>query len=246
MSTRAVNCPNCQKVIQVPAEAAGKKIRCKACQQVFAVPGTDPPAKPAVARPAVARPPAKPAAPPPPPPPPPADANAPIPFADDDDDDDDTAGGKPKIYGVTKDADEEIARCPFCTLELEPQDAKICTNCGYDMAVRKRHRTVQTHALTGGDYFMWWLPAILWAGVLLFCGGVVAWSFIALEPTFRKQEIGLKEEKNPLTDEREFIVHPAACGVCCALDWIILAAWGVPAIYKRIKQPKPTEEEKRK
>jgi hypothetical protein len=62
MSTRTVSCPNCQKAIQVPAEAAGKKIRCKACQEVFTVPGGDDPpratarAKPATAKPTAAKP----------------------------------------------------------------------------------------------------------------------------------------------------------------------------------------------
>ncbi len=248
MSTRAVSCPNCQKAIQVPAEAVGKKIKCKACQHVFAVPGDGPPkptvAKPATAKPAAAKPAtAKPTSPPPPPPP---AANAPIPFKDDDDEDDDTPGAKIKSYGVTKNDDEDVARCPFCAVELDPPDTKICLNCGYDMTERKRHRTVKTYALTGGDHFKWWLPAIIWGFVLLNCLWPTVVSFFTMEKEWRDQDFMMKEDKNALTGEKEFFLHPMACSVCCSLVWLGLASWGVPVIVKRIKQPKPTEEEKKK
>lgn len=252
MSTRSVTCPNCQKTIDVPAAAAGKKIRCKGCQQVFAVPGDEPPkvarpaaakpAKPAVAKPAAASPP------PPPPPPPVPDANAPIPFADDDDEDD-SPGAKPKPYLVTKDEDEDTPRCPFCAIELDPPDAQICTNCGYDMSIRRRHRTVKTYALTSGDYFKWWWPALLWAFILTCCGGDVLYNFIVLPKTeeqWRKDGILTRDEANKLTGEKEFIIPPVACNVCFLLIVIIMCMWGVPAIWKRLKQPKPIEEEKRK
>ena len=70
--------------------------------------------------------------------------------------------------------------------------------------------------------------------------------FFTLESTARKNEWGLKDEANKYTGEKEFLVHPMACNVCCVLVFIGLAGWGVPAIAKRIKQPKPTEEEKKK
>ena len=72
------------------------------------------------------------------------------------------------------DPNEDIPRCPFCAVELDPPDTKICLNCGYDLTSRKRHRTVKTYALTGGDYFKWWLPAIIWAFVLINC----AWPIV--------------------------------------------------------------------
>jgi DNA-directed RNA polymerase subunit RPC12/RpoP len=249
MSTRSVTCPNCEKPFDVPAAAAGKKIRCKNCQQVFAVPADDPPA---VAKPAVAKPAkpavAKPAASPPPPPVP--DPNAPIPFAaDDEDEDDDSPGAKPKVYGVTKDADEGVARCPFCAIELDPPDSQLCTNCGYDMTIRRRHRTVKTYALTTGDYFKWWWPALLWSFVLTCCGGDVLYNFIVMPQTeaeWRKEGILVSDKENPLTKEKDFIIPPVACNVCFLLIVIILSMWGVPAIWKRLQQPKPIEEEKRK
>lgn len=248
MSTRAVSCPNCQKAIQVPVEAAGKKIKCKACQHIFAVPGDGPP-KPATAKPATAKPAAaKPRLVEEPPPPEPA-ANAPIPFKDDDEDEYDTVGAKPKAYGMNVDPEEDIPRCPFCAIDLDPPDTKVCLNCGFDLVERKRHRTVKTYELTSGDYFKWWLPAIIWGFVLLFCGGNVVYAFATLKQTedqWRKDKFMLKEDKNKLTGEEEFFFPPVACYVCCALVWLGLAGWGVPVIYKRIKQPKPTEEEKKK
>ncbi|MCU0705381.1 MAG: zinc-ribbon domain-containing protein [Fimbriiglobus sp.] len=243
MSTRAVNCPNCQKSIQVPAEAAGKKIKCKACQHIFPVPG-DGPAKPAVARP-VAKPVARPASPPPPPPPPAPEANAPIPFKDDDDEEL-VPGQQAKGYGVNIDPSEDVPRCPFCAKDLDPPDTKICLNCGYDMEQRKRHRTVKTYQLTSGDYIKWWLPAVIWAFVLINCAWPTVASFFTLEDQWRKNEIMLNEESNKLTGKKEFFVHPMACSVCCSLVWLGLAGWGVPVIVKRIKQPKPTEVEKKK
>ncbi len=248
MSTRAVSCPNCQKEIQVPAEAAGKKIKCKACQHVFPVPpAADAPkpvarAKPAQAKPAQAKPAqAKPTS-------PPADAAAPIPFKDDDEDED-VVGAKPKAYGVTADPDEDIPRCPFCAIDLDPPDTKICLNCGYDLTARKRHRTVKTYALTGGDIFKWWLPAIIWGIILLNCGGMTIYSFIVLKQTeeqWRKDDFLVKEDKNKMLDKKEFLVEPAMCSVCYALVVIVMGVWGVPVIVRRIRQPKPTEEEKHK
>ncbi len=249
MSTRPVTCPNCQKVIQVPEAAAGKRIKCKACDEVFAVPAApkDKPtvAKP-VAKPTVAKPAAKPA---PPPPPPPPEANAPIPVQDDDDDDDDSPGAKTKNYGVTKDPDEDIARCPFCAIELDPPEAQVCINCGYDLMQRKRHRVTKTYALTGGDIFKWWLPAIIWASVLLFCSGITIYGFVTLKNTeaqWRKDNILVDEKVNSITGEKKFLLEPVALYVCCALITIILGIGGVPTIYKRIRTPKPMEQEKRK
>jgi hypothetical protein len=240
MSTRAVSCPNCQKAIQVPVEATGKRVKCKACQHIFAVPGDAPPAAAKPAKPAAAKPVV---APPPPPPPPPA-ANAPIPFADDDDDD--SAGNKPKAYGMTVDPNDDIPRCPFCAVDLDPPDTKICLNCGYDLESRKRHRTVKTYELTTADYVKWWLPAVIWGLVLINCLWPTVLSFFTMEKQWRENEWMLNEETNKLTGKKQYFVHPMACSVCFTLVWLGMASWGVPVVYKRIKQPKPTEEEKKK
>src|SRR5262245_36147539 len=123
MTTLTVTCPNCQKQIKAPAELQGKKIRCKACEQVFVVQPDRPvkanPAKPAAA--AKGKPPAQAA---PPAPEAPLDV---VPLADDDED-------NPNPYGLTE---ETFApRCPHCAYELESADAKVCLNCGYNTATR--------------------------------------------------------------------------------------------------------------
>ena len=82
--------------MKVPEEAVGKRVRCKACEQVFTVPDEDGPkatAKPAVAKPLPADMQKKPAMAKPVVEEPPPPANAPIGFADDDEDDG-------KDYGV--------------------------------------------------------------------------------------------------------------------------------------------------
>jgi hypothetical protein len=134
-------CPACQKTIKAPADLQGKKIRCKGCGHIFMIPSNSP--KPAPA----AKPGAKPA------------AGAPKPaanpygkptFSEEDD--------NPDPYGMTY---ESLApRCPHCALELDPPDATICLNCGYNTRTRNRHESKKTFEITAGDYFLWWLPAL--------------------------------------------------------------------------------------
>jgi hypothetical protein len=84
-----VTCPECDRTMKVPAEARGKKVRCKGCQHVFPIPGgPDQPAK---------------------------QAKPPRPAARPADDDDDEGDGKP--YGVT--TLDLASRCPTCANEIE-------------------------------------------------------------------------------------------------------------------------------
>ncbi len=218
--------PNCRKEFKVPAEFAGKTIRCKNCQTAFKVPagGSAPaPARPVAARPAApaTAKPARPAA------APPADPNAPIPFADeppkkspfDDDDEGYEAGKKPNPYGVMKD-DLDIPRCPFCAKELDPPDTKVCLNCGYDLLERRRHDTRKVYELTTGDYIMHWLPGI---ACVLAIGALVTVSVICglqmrdwLTGSFLDSE-----EKNEITGKTKFYVPPF-----CFNIWIwVICAW---------------------
>jgi hypothetical protein len=126
-----VNCPECDKKMKVPEDARGKKVRCKACEHVFVVPGgaAKPPDKAKPAKPASK--PTKPGA------------------ADDDGD------GKP--YGVT--TLDLTPRCPDCANEMEEGD-RICLHCGYDTRTRTFYRTRKLHDTTGADVFLWLLPGI--------------------------------------------------------------------------------------
>jgi hypothetical protein len=249
MAARDVSCPNCQKPIRVPAEAVGKRIKCKSCQVVFVVPDGDGPvtAKPATAKPAkpsAAKPAAaKPAKPKPvvvdddPPP-----ANPALEFSEDDE-------NAPKEYGVTKD-DLDVPRCPFCAKELEDESARICLNCGYDMDERRRHASRKTYNRTTGDYIMWWLPAVIWFGVLSALIGILIWMCINLGDMIQKDKetfgFMLQEEENKLTGRKDYFIHPMACDVCCGVIILGLAAFGGPVIWRRLKSPSPPEEEKKK
>ena len=151
MATMLTNCPQCKKQIKVPAEVAGKKIKCKGCGTVFVAKATDATSF----RPADA-----PGAKPPPPVPAPTGGKAHKPVDDDDDGD-----GKP--YGVT---DLDLApRCPHCAHEFESEDQVVCLNCGYNTQTRELGRRKRVKDPTGMDWFMWLLPAGLNVLCFLIC-----------------------------------------------------------------------------
>ena len=249
MSQLDVSCPNCQKGLRVPAAAVGKRIKCTACSQVFTVPGggdggpkpAKPTAKPAAAKPAAKPAPAKPAAAKPrlvedEPEKPTQPARSP--FAEEEDD------GITK-YDVTKD-DLDVPRCPFCAKELESEEAQVCLNCGYDMRVRKRHASRKTYKTTGGDVVMWWLPAVIWFGVLSGMIGLLIWMCFELGNWWRKDGIFLSETENALTGKKDFVIHPMACDVCVGVIILGLASFGGPVIWRRLMSVKPPEIEKKK
>ena len=148
-ATFVIACPECSKQVKVSEEHVGKKIRCKGCQHVFPVraPGgpPPPPAKKATA--------ARPKAAPTPEPPEPVE-------------------GDEDFKYVLAQTDDTIARCPFCAMQLESNDARICLNCGYDTVKRQRPEVKQVYAHTGGELFLWWLPAIM---CILLMIGMVVW-----------------------------------------------------------------------
>jgi DNA-directed RNA polymerase subunit RPC12/RpoP len=150
-STIAISCPNCDKDIQVPADLAGKKIRCKECQEVFVVKAPAPPPRSPAKKPKPSQP-SK-----------PAKKEEPEEQYYDDD-------GSP--YKVT--SMDFVTRCPYCAKEMESDDAVICLNCGYNTQTRFRVESKKTFERTGGDWFWWLLPGIGCAlGVLLTIGIIV-------------------------------------------------------------------------
>lgn len=204
MAMLVINCPECDKPIKVPADAVGKKVRCKNCEHVFVIKA--PAAKDAIAPagkkgpPAPAKPakgakpqqPAKPAKP-----------------TDDDDD------GPPGGYGIT---DEEVdARCPQCAAKMKSEEAVICLRCGYNKITREVVRTRKIKETTGGDRFLWLLPGILAAvGVLLMIGyccfhhfalpGIVIDNWDELTATKSRME-ALKDDSVGFLQAA--IIHPA-------------------------------------
>ena len=133
-------CPECDKKMNVAADAVGKKIRCKGCQHVFAItaPAVKKAAKPAAkAAPAKKAPAAKPKA----------------------DDDDDELNSNP--YGIT--SVDTAPRCPDCANEMESEDAVVCLHCGYNTTTRQKIVARAVEDVTGMTWTLWLLPGILCA-----------------------------------------------------------------------------------
>jgi ribosomal protein S27E len=146
----ALTCPECDKTLKVPAEMAGKKVRCKFCKATFVAKGGKAPAKAAPAKGAPAK----------------AVPAKGKPKKDEEDEVipvqeekkpslDDEEDSNP--YGMTE---EYLGpRCPECANEMEEGDI-ICLHCGYNVRTRERARTKKVVDITGMDYFLWWLPGI--------------------------------------------------------------------------------------
>ncbi|MGE3805856.1 MAG: hypothetical protein AB7K24_14365 [Gemmataceae bacterium] len=201
-----VTCPKCSKQLQVAAELAGKKIRCKGCGEIIPVKAPaskSSPAKPpsqaikpapagknptAPIRPAPAKPPA--AAPKPP-------------VFDDDDgpatygfasDDEKAAADKPAVaaapklpgeesnpYGLTN--IEEGYRCPHCAKEMEEGDI-VCLHCGYNTQTREHGKTKRVFDITSQDRFQWLLPGMLCVAAVLALIGFDIFFWIGLKSSW--------------------------------------------------------------
>ena len=149
-TTFVIACPKCSKQVKVTEEHVGKKVRCKGCGEVYPIQapsGGPPPVKKSA---------------PPSPPPVPEPPKKPI--------DDDDEGG-PMHYEVIFD-EGALPRCPFCAMELESHDARVCLHCGYDTVKRLRPQVKQVYAHTVFDLLLWWSPAILG---ILFVAGMITW-----------------------------------------------------------------------
>ena len=211
-------CPACGTNYQIPAHLAGKTVRCKACQAAMPVPaaGASPPSPKA--------PRAKPAKPKP--------ADAPIGFAAEPppepagDEDDDNP------YGTVKD-ELDVPRCPFCAVELDPPDTKICLNCGYDLMERKRHESKKVYTTSTGEYLVHWLPAIVWlvvAGVALTASILVKINVYSwLDDTFLQTD-----EKNFGTQQKGWLIDPLCCIIFVWTISAFLIFQGVRFAVKRL------------
>mgnify|MGYP005852643469 CR=1 FL=1 len=222
-------CPQCSKRLRVPAELAGKRLRCKNCQHTFvAVVNANAEGN----RPANAAIPAEsPSAPipfkedPSPPPPP---ATLPI--------DDDEANP----YGVVRD-DSDIPRCPFCAKELDPPDTKICLNCGYDLIARRRHDSKKVYETTAMDWISHLGPAIGCIVLVLALIGLNIYIFMNMSEWMTGSILDA-QEKNKITGEPEFYVKPF-----CFNIWIgVFTAWicwmaGKFALVRLVYNWKPPE-----
>jgi hypothetical protein len=172
-TTFVIACPDCGKQVKVSDEHVGKRVKCKACGTVYPVraPGETPAAArdPDKAKPAQAKGPAPKKATQAGPPPAEEEEHTGYKYSSEEDED---AG--PKQYDLAQ-TDDHLPRCPFCAKEMESHDALVCLNCGYHTRTRTRPDVKQVYAPTGGEWFLWFLPAILCVLVMI---GLLVWYII--------------------------------------------------------------------
>ena len=214
-ATLDVTCPNCEKPLKVPAALEGKRVKCKSCSETFTIKA------PAAAKKGAGDG-AKPE------PPPPAAEKPKSPFLDDDEDDEPGKAARP--MGVVK--EEDVARCPHCAKELDPPDAVVCKNCGFNNRTRTKIETKKVWAPDASDWMQHLGPGIAAAlvaiGLIVF--DAIAWVNMRgwLTDSFLQ-----KDEKNKLTDEVDFYVKP---GAFIALIIAISAIVVIPAVRFAIKR----------
>lgn len=171
-NTFVIACPDCAKQVKVSEEHVGKRIKCKGCGTIYPVKapeGAAPAAKPKTA--AAPKTKAAPSAPktraaPSAPKTTAAPPDPPKKITDDDYD--------PNDYSLAK-TNDTLPRCPFCAQEMESAEAMICLHCGYNTRTRMRPEVKAVYEPTAGDWFIWWLPAIL---VVLLAIGMLVWYLI--------------------------------------------------------------------
>jgi predicted Zn finger-like uncharacterized protein len=204
-----VTCTNCSTKLRVKDSLAGKRVKCKKCEAILTIPVAAKPlpaefAKPAKTAKPVAK--AKPAAPPP-------AADAPLALAKNDDGEDDA-----NPYGVIREGD--APRCPHCAKELDPPEATLCLNCGYDLQDRKRKESRAVIEHTFGDYFKHHIGAIC---LTLLAIGLIAISIVCW--IYMEDWVGpwvANDEKDPTTQKSGYYVKPwcFSLWICMMIIWI--------------------------
>jgi hypothetical protein len=200
--------------MRVPSDLEGKKIRCKGCEQILVVSAAraaKPAAKPA-AKAAKAADGAKPS------PPPPAEKPK-SPFLDEDDDDE----MNPNPMGVIK--EDDVARCPHCAKELDPPDAIVCTNCGFNNKTREKFNTRKTIAPEANDWINHLGPGII---ALVIAVGLIVTDILVLvnmKDWIAGSALEL-EDKDPVTGATRYIIKP---GAFIAMIWAFSIVVIIPA-----------------
>jgi hypothetical protein len=157
-----ITCPECKKQVKGPAELQGKRVRCKACGQVFAVRAPPPDKSAPAAKKGSSTPAAK------------AKTATPPPASPEED-------SAKNPYGMTEFV--LATRCPQCAAEMESEDSIICLNCGYNTRLRQRMTTISTYAHTPLDWTLWLAPGILCALASLAGIGVICFLWLVLPET---------------------------------------------------------------
>lgn len=201
-SVTEIKCPSCEKTLKVPESVLGKKVKCKACEEVFVAEPADDEPRPKKAAGKAAKPAAKPKKEEPKPEEKPA---APSTYQFDEDEGE--GGATPAPLGMV-DGGEDVARCPHCAKELDPPDAVVCIHCGFNNVTRTKAESKKTWAPGAEDWFHHLAPGVL---ALVGCIALIVLNVTCLlhmrdwmTDTFLQ-----KEEKNA-AGEIDFYVKPGA------------------------------------
>jgi hypothetical protein len=229
METITISCPECDKPIKAPADAVGKKIRCKACEHLFIIKApAKAPSPVKSAKPPKAEKPAK-------------SASPPKPTGQEEDDD---------RSGYTLAQTDETLRCPQCAYVMGEGEI-ICLGCGFNLRTREQHRTRKVKQKTGEDKFFWLLPGVLAIlGVLLLLGYCVfhyfAWPNIlvdnwdALEDKLGRNG-ALKDEQADIPLWKGALIHPAPLVFIVVFSLFASFRMGRFAVDRLILHPEPPD-----
>jgi hypothetical protein len=236
-ATLDVSCPNCGKKLKVPAELEGKRLKCKDCQEIFAVAAPKKakgpaPAKPAATKAAVKAPVEEPK---------PAEPKKSR-FADEDDDDDMTPGKAPRAMGVLH--EEDVPRCPHCAKELDPPNAVVCKNCGFNNLTRVKFETKKVIASDTTDWLTHLAPGIIAAVIVIAL--IVVDIVCAVNMRGWMEGGDLEQDEVDMTGRKKMFVHPGAfiAAIVAASIFIIVPA-GRFAFRRLILNVKPQEKVKK-
>ncbi len=223
-----ITCAKCNKAMTVPAKLAGKKVKCKGCDAIVAVPGAketfkfadDEPAarstKPVKKAKAVATP--APASPPP---------------VDDEDE------NNPNPYGAIED-NSHIPRCAFCAQEMDPPDARICKGCGYDMQERRRHESKAVYENSIGDYLTHHGTTI---GAALFIIALIVIDvifFMNMADWFEGSWM-VQEDKDQVTGKPKYWIPPGLVLTWATIMFLGMGWYALRYIIRKLKDFHPRE-----
>jgi hypothetical protein len=157
-------------------------------------------------------------------------------------DDDDEPGGVPRSMGVI--AEEDVPRCPHCAVELDPPDAVICTECGFNNRTRTRAETKKVYAPDAMDWMSHLGPGII---ALLIVIALVVVDIVCGVKMRGWMEGGMLEsEEKGLDGRSKFYVAPGAfIALICFISLIIIIPAAKFAIKRLIIDNKPPEKVKK-
>lgn len=235
-ATLDITCPNCGKGLKVPAEFEGKRIKCRDCGEAFPVkakaapkagkPAAKPPAKPAAKAGAKAAPPA-------------AAPEKPKGRFDDDEEDE----LNPKAMQVIH--EDDSARCPHCAQPLDPPDAVVCTNCGYNNKTRVLAETKKVWAPDAMDWIQHLWPGV--AALAIVIGLIVldVYCWLNMESWLEGSDLQ-DDQADPVTGKKKFFVRPGAFSMLItAVSAIIILPASAFAWRRLVRDYRPFEQQKK-